>query len=665
MTKSVWGRTVGYSISVIILVIAMVIACGLEVKAYADDTETVDVDIVSDSNAAGNPSVSYATHVQSYGWLRYVKDGTTSGVTGKAKRIEAFRISETGMSDLGVTYRAYVQGKAWMSWVGDNELGGTVGQAKRVEAFQVKLTGSKADNYDIYYAAHCEKFGWLNWAKNGETAGTQNLSLRIEAIAIKILPKGSAAPAKLGKETKTYQTVTIAYASHVAKEGWQKYVRNGALSGTVGKSRAIQAIVLNETGNKDLAVSYTTHVQGLGWQNWSNTGKISGTVGQNRQVEAIRIKLAGNDASKFDIYYAVQVEKFGWLNWAKNGEVAGTTGLSCRVEAIKIQIVAKNFAAPAKLGTASVSNVQTSINFAAYVNNDNWYGYVGNGATAGKVNGGNPVTGLKMAIMNQAYSGNILYSGYLQDTGWSGYVGNNNLLGDVANAKRIEAVSIKLDGEMAQKFDIYYRVYTEKFGWTGWGVNGQNVGTIKYSYRIEAINVKLVAKGKPAPGSMANTFREFTLPDAVVPNTADGNQIAMFVAAQQYSSPTSYLILVNRTTHRLGIYTGGKDHWNEVFYWACGDGKASTPTVEGVHRVIYKKPYFDSGVARCWWATNFAAGGYHIHSGTYAQTPQPTRLLNGSVGVGISHGCVRLAIDQAKWVYDNIPISSTVVVYHS
>ena len=37
--------------------------------------------------------------------------------------------------------------------------------------------------------------------------------------------------------------------------------------------------------------------------------------------------------------------------------------------------------------------------------------------------------------------------------------------------------------------------------------------------------------------------------------------------------------------------------------------------------------------------------------------------MDGRLGMGLSHGCVRLQIDNAKWIYDNIPRGSKVVVY--
>lgn len=72
---------------------------------------------------------------------------------------------------------------------------------------------------------------------------------------------------------------------------------------------------------------------------------------------------------------------------------------------------------------------------------------------------------------------------------------------------RLEAIQIKLTGDMAKNYDVYYRVHAQNFGWMGWAKNGASAGTAGYSYRLEAIQIKLVKKGGAAPGSTANAYR--------------------------------------------------------------------------------------------------------------------------------------------------------------
>lgn len=151
-------------------------------------------------------SVSYRTHVQTYGWQNFVKNGALSGTTGESKRLEGIEIKLTGLKNVsgGITYRVHAQTYGWMNWVSDGKMAGTTGESKRLEAIQIKLTGEMANMYDVYYCVHAQTYGWLNWAKNGDMSGTAGLSKRLEAIEIKLVPKGGKAPVKLGTQTKAF-----------------------------------------------------------------------------------------------------------------------------------------------------------------------------------------------------------------------------------------------------------------------------------------------------------------------------------------------------------------------------------------------------------------------------------------------------------------------------
>ena len=132
--------------------------------------------------------------------------------------------------------------------------------------------------------------------------------------------------------------------------------------------------------------------------------------------------------------------------------------------------------------------------------------------------------------------------------------------------------------------------------------------------------------------------------------------------AQDYDSSTNYLILVNKSLHKVCIYRWDNGFWHRIRSCYCGDGKPSTPTVEGDFSVGIKMLYFDSGSARCWYATQFY-GNYLFHSVLYYQDFSPRYVMDGRVGVGVSHGCVRMEIDNAHWIYNNIPRGTKVVVY--
>ena len=146
------------------------------------------------------------------------------------------------------------------------------------------------------------------------------------------------------------------------------------------------------------------------------------------------------------------------------------------------------------------------------------------------------------------------------------------------------------------------------------------------------------------------------------PNGAmmSSEQYGMYLKAQPYASSTGYLILVDRAACRVGVFFGRAGAWNLQYFWECSPGKPSTPTVSGQFTVQGKGYYFDSGSSRCYWYTQFY-GDYLFHSVLYNK--YTGGLDDGRLGMQLSHGCVRLDINNAKWIYDHVPSGSKVVVY--
>ncbi|MDM8125551.1 L,D-transpeptidase family protein, partial [Mediterraneibacter glycyrrhizinilyticus] len=145
---------------------------------------------------------------------------------------------------------------------------------------------------------------------------------------------------------------------------------------------------------------------------------------------------------------------------------------------------------------------------------------------------------------------------------------------------------------------------------------------------------------------------------------ADGTRVATGLAkmtekAWGYSSSTSYLLMVDRDSHKVGVFRGSQGNWTNLYYWDCTNGAPSTPTVSGVFTVGIKGYYFDSGASRCFWYTQFY-GNYLFHT---VLCYKDGSIMDGRLGMALSHGCVRLSIANAKWIYDNIPSGTTVVVY--
>ena len=150
---------------------------------------------------------------------------------------------------------------------------------------------------------------------------------------------------------------------------------------------------------------------------------------------------------------------------------------------------------------------------------------------------------------------------------------------------------------------------------------------------------------------------------------ADSVLSAMCKKAQDYYSDTNYLILCNVTNHRLVLFKEMEGRWISVMNSPISVGKASTPTPTGTFYVYNHWRYFDGDyndselTYQCWWSTCFY-GSYYFHSVLYDyNSGYPGRLRDGRMEVNVSHGCVRMPLDNAEYLYDHSPIGTKVRVY--
>lgn len=139
-----------------------------------------------------------------------------------------------------------------------------------------------------------------------------------------------------------------------------------------------------------------------------------------------------------------------------------------------------------------------------------------------------------------------------------------------------------------------------------------------------------------------------------------GNQLAMWRKAQGYSSATRWLVLNDvRNGCKTAVFRGHCGNWELVKYWDCGPGTVYTPTPTGQYTVTGRGYSFGHGYT-CYYYTQFY-GDYLFHSVLYYQNT--FNLKDGTLGRRVSHGCIRLKLGNAKWIYDNIPNGTKVVNY--
>ncbi len=130
--------------------------------------------------------------------------------------------------------------------------------------------------------------------------------------------------------------------------------------------------------------------------------------------------------------------------------------------------------------------------------------------------------------------------------------------------------------------------------------------------------------------------------------------------ANWYSSATNWEIIVDTGSNQVAVFERPHGKWIMNRLMICTSGAWGTPTVKGQFVVGSRGMSFGSGYT-CWYWTQFY-GNYLFHSVLYNQGSM-TSIQDGRLGVNASHGCIRLAIDNAKWIYDTIPSGTRVVVW--
>ena len=152
-----------------------------------------------------------------------------------------------------------------------------------------------------------------------------------------------------------------------------------------------------------------------------------------------------------------------------------------------------------------------SVVYAAHVQNIGWMNETRDGATAGTTGRSLRAEGMRIRLENAPYTGDIAYRSHIQNIGWEDkYQSAFALSGTEGRSLQMEAVQIKLTGEMSKHFDVYYRVHIADAGWLGWAKNGESAGSSGYCLRMEAIEIQLTPKGTtPAVAAEASARKAY------------------------------------------------------------------------------------------------------------------------------------------------------------
>jgi hypothetical protein len=143
--------------------------------------------------------------------------------------------------------------------------------------------------------------------------------------------------------------------------------------------------------------------------------------------------------------------------------------------------------------------------------------------------------------------------------------------------------------------------------------------------------------------------------------TANELAVSCWKYADRYSSNTNWFICVSDSDTKVMVYHWEDGEWLPIHIYSCSLGGKDTPTPKGLHKIVYKEYSFGDDDHTCYYASCFAWGDYLFHSVLYK--PNTFNILNGTLKAHISQGCIRLRIEDAKWIYDNVSMGSRVYIY--
>lgn len=260
--------------------------------------------------------------------------------------------------------------------------------------------------------------------------------------------------------------------------------------GKKGKRLEAFSIKLKNSTGYEGSLTYRAYVRKKGWTKWVTSGKKVGTKRKNLRIEAVQIQLTGELAKHYFVEYKASVSSYSdRQGWVHNAAIAGTRNNSKRIEVLQVRLVPVE-----KYDNSSV----------VYRLRGQTYGWQNAWSKDGQASGtfSKRLEGLTVSLGPSRYLGGITYRTYVEGEGWKSWVSNGSISAGKKKNKRVEALQIKLTGDMANYYDVHYRVYVQSFGWLDWASNGQTAGSTGVYRRIEKIQIVLREKESGEPGDL-------------------------------------------------------------------------------------------------------------------------------------------------------------------
>ena len=226
-----------------------------------------------------------------------------------------------------------------------------------------------------------------------------------------------------------------------------------------------------------------------------NQGKVH-RFGEN-ELDMVRIDGKPDRSERYLLEWA-NMDKPRELNWVKNTNARANDLANLVINTYGDRLYNEKDQKP----TEKVKD----LSYQLHVANVGWTEFAANGTEMGDKK--NKIEGFKIFVDKTQGKGSIEYRGHVQDVGWQIWSKDGALAGSAGANRRMEAMQVKLTGDLAKKYDVYYRLHVKGTGWLGWAKNGASAGTSGYGKEATQMQIKLVEKDAAAPGATNKPFDE-------------------------------------------------------------------------------------------------------------------------------------------------------------
>jgi len=133
-----------------------------------------------------------------------------------------------------------------------------------------------------------------------------------------------------------------------------------------------------------------------------------------------------------------------------------------------------------------------------------------------------------------------------------------------------------------------------------------------------------------------------------------------YVNSLELASDTAFLIYTDLWRQHVHVFTGTTSDWLLLRTFVCSTGKNESPTTRGQFKISERGSWFYSkrlgSGGKFWVRFNDT---YLFHSVAMNQAKE---VIDPTLGERSSSGCVRLSVEDAEWIYVNIPEGTTVII---